>query len=81
MPARLRLDGRCAVLSREIDTTADSLDAFHPGDGDARRRLHGTWKPLGTDIVDTPEAAGSGGYGRPVSMLGPPGCSPTTARR
>ncbi|MFE7655822.1 phytoene desaturase family protein [Streptomyces bottropensis] len=45
-------DGRCAVLSRDIDTTAASLDAFHPGDGDAWRRLHATWQDLGPDIVD-----------------------------
>ncbi|MDX3517695.1 NAD(P)/FAD-dependent oxidoreductase [Streptomyces scabiei] len=45
-------DGRCAVLSRDIDTTAASLDAFHPGDGDAWRRLHRTWEDLGPDIVD-----------------------------
>jgi phytoene dehydrogenase-like protein len=46
------VDGRCAVLSRDIDTTAASLDAFHPGDGDAWKRLHGTWEDLGPDIVD-----------------------------
>ncbi|MFM9588004.1 phytoene desaturase family protein [Streptomyces scabiei] len=45
-------DGRCAVLSRDIDATAASLDAFHPGDGDAWRRLHRTWEDLGPDIVD-----------------------------
>lgn len=45
-------DGRCAVLSRDIDATADSLDAFHPGDGDAWKRLNGTWERLGPDIVD-----------------------------
>ncbi|WP_327731854.1 NAD(P)/FAD-dependent oxidoreductase [Streptomyces sp. NBC_00487] len=45
-------DGRCAVLSRGIDATADSLDAFHPGDGDAWKRLHATWERLGPDIVD-----------------------------
>ncbi|MEE1760210.1 MULTISPECIES: phytoene desaturase family protein [unclassified Streptomyces] len=45
-------DDRCAVLSRDIDVTAASLDAFHPGDGDAWRRLHATWERLGPDIVD-----------------------------
>ena len=45
-------DGRCAVLARDADATADSLDAFHPGDGDAWRRLHGTWERLGPDILD-----------------------------
>ncbi|MFF6783440.1 FAD-dependent oxidoreductase [Streptomyces sp. NPDC012510] len=45
-------DGRCAVLARRVDATADSLDAFHPGDGDAWRRLHGMWENLGPDIVE-----------------------------
>lgn len=45
-------DGRCAVLARDLDTTADSLDAFHPGDGDAWRRLHDTWDRLAPDILD-----------------------------
>ncbi|MFI6560741.1 phytoene desaturase family protein [Streptomyces sp. NPDC050534] len=44
-------DGRCAVLARSIDVTADSLDAFHPGDGEAWRRLHGMWTRLGPDIL------------------------------
>ncbi|MDT0569122.1 NAD(P)/FAD-dependent oxidoreductase [Streptomyces sp. DSM 3412] len=45
-------DDRCAVLSRDIDVTAESLDSFHPGDGDAWRHLHATWERLGPDIVD-----------------------------
>lgn len=45
-------DGRCAVLARGIDTTASSLDAFHPGDGDAWRRLHEMRERLGPDILD-----------------------------
>ncbi|MCT9139150.1 phytoene desaturase family protein [Streptomyces violarus] len=44
-------DGKCAVLARGVDATADSLDVFHPGDGDAWRRLHGTWERLGPDIL------------------------------
>ena len=32
-------DDRCAVLSRDLDTTAASLDAFGSGDGDAWRTL------------------------------------------
>ncbi|MFC9503746.1 phytoene desaturase family protein [Streptomyces sp. NPDC057002] len=44
-------DGTCAVLARDVDATADSLDVFHPGDGDAWRRLHGTWERLGPDIL------------------------------
>ncbi|MGW0841753.1 phytoene desaturase family protein [Streptomyces sp. NPDC002787] len=45
-------DGRCAVLSRTVDTTAESLDAFHPGDGDAWRGLHLVWEGLGPDVLD-----------------------------
>lgn len=37
--AHPREDGRCAVLSRDLDRTAASLDAYAPGDGDAWRRL------------------------------------------
>jgi phytoene dehydrogenase-like protein len=32
-------DGRAAVLARDVDETAESLDALHPGDGDAWRRF------------------------------------------
>lgn len=45
-------DGSCALLDRNIDTTAASLDAFAPGDGDAWRRLHDVWDSLRPDIVD-----------------------------
>jgi len=39
-------DGTCAVLSRDIDETVASLDAFAPGDGDAWRALMGLWERL-----------------------------------
>ncbi|MET7455731.1 NAD(P)/FAD-dependent oxidoreductase [Streptomyces sp. NPDC005574] len=45
-------NGRCAVLDRRIDVTADSLDAFHPGDGAAWRGLHDVWQRLQPDILD-----------------------------
>ncbi|MFF0015691.1 phytoene desaturase family protein [Streptomyces sp. NPDC005374] len=45
-------DGSCALLDRNIDTTAASLDAFAPGDGEAWRRLHDVWESLRPDIVD-----------------------------
>ncbi|MFI1720690.1 phytoene desaturase family protein [Streptomyces sp. NPDC020489] len=45
-------DGSCAVLDRDIDTTAASLDAFAPGDGDAWRRLHDMWEHLRPDLLD-----------------------------
>jgi phytoene dehydrogenase-like protein len=46
------LDGRCAVLDRRIDVTADSLDAFHTGDGAAWRRLHDVWERVRPDLLD-----------------------------
>jgi phytoene dehydrogenase-like protein len=33
-------DGRCAVLSRDLDETAASLDSFAPGDGAAWRQMY-----------------------------------------
>ena len=39
-------DGTCPVLSTDLDETAASLDACHPGDGDAWRRLYDRWKRL-----------------------------------
>ncbi|MFJ1807032.1 MULTISPECIES: phytoene desaturase family protein [unclassified Streptomyces] len=45
-------DGGCAVLDRRIDVTADSLDAFHAGDGAAWRRLHEVWDQLRPGILD-----------------------------
>ncbi len=44
--------GGCAVLDRDIDTTAASLDAFGAGDGDAWRRLHEVWERYRRDILD-----------------------------
>ncbi|WP_030245861.1 MULTISPECIES: phytoene desaturase family protein [unclassified Streptomyces] len=45
-------DGTCAVLDRNIDTTAASLDTFEPGDGAAWRRLHDVWQSLRPDLLD-----------------------------
>ncbi|KKD02325.1 phytoene desaturase family protein, partial [Streptomyces sp. WM6386] len=45
-------DGSCAVLDRDIDTTAASLDTFAPQDGAAWRRLHETWQRLRPDLLD-----------------------------
>lgn len=39
-------DGRAAVLSRDLELTAANLDSFHPGDGDAWRRLYAEWDRL-----------------------------------
>jgi len=39
-------DDRCAVLSRDLDRTAASLDEFAAGDGDAWRELSAGWQRL-----------------------------------
>lgn len=44
-------DGRAAVLSRDIDATAASVDGFAPGDGDAWRRLYDQWLRVGDGVV------------------------------
>ncbi|MDQ6910245.1 MAG: NAD(P)/FAD-dependent oxidoreductase [Actinomycetota bacterium] len=45
-------DGRCAVISTDIDVTAASLDEYHQGDGDAWRHLYGVWERIGMTLVD-----------------------------
>jgi phytoene dehydrogenase-like protein len=45
-------DGPAAILSRDIDVTAASLDRFHAGDGDAWRQRQAEWDRLGDVIVD-----------------------------
>lgn len=39
-------DGRTAVLSQDIDETAESLEAFGAGDGDAWKRLYSAWSAI-----------------------------------
>lgn len=45
-------DGPAAVLSRDVDATAASLEQFAPGDGDAWRRLAEQWDRLQPSVVD-----------------------------
>ncbi|MEU6025637.1 NAD(P)/FAD-dependent oxidoreductase [Streptomyces tauricus] len=45
-------DGRCAVLGRDVDDTAASLDVFADGDGDAWRELHRIWDRLRPDLLE-----------------------------
>ena len=45
-------DGTCVSLSRDLDETAASFDAFAPGDGDAWRRLYAQWERVGPHLVD-----------------------------
>jgi phytoene dehydrogenase-like protein len=50
--AHPRSDGRCAVLGRNLDDTAASLDTFADGDGDAWRELHSVWEHVRPDLLD-----------------------------
>jgi phytoene dehydrogenase-like protein len=45
-------DGRCALLSTELDETCESLDRFAPGDGDSWRLLFRQWERLGAHLVE-----------------------------
>jgi phytoene dehydrogenase-like protein len=45
-------DGSCAVLSRDLDETAASLEAFADGDGDAWRELFALWERVGDLLLD-----------------------------
>ncbi len=68
-------DGRCPVLSTDLDETCRSLAAFAPGDGDAWRRLYGLWRDVGAPLLDAlltpfpPVRAGA----RLAARLGPAG--------
>ena len=44
-------DGTCAVLSRDLDETASSLEAFAVGDGDAWRELYDLWRRVGDQLL------------------------------
>ncbi|MGW0934243.1 phytoene desaturase family protein [Streptomyces sp. NPDC002666] len=44
-------DGRCALLERGAEDTAEGLDAFAAGDGAAWLDLYGTWDRLGPDLL------------------------------
>jgi phytoene dehydrogenase-like protein len=44
-------DDRCAVLSRDLDATAESLEAFAPGDGDAWRAEFAAWNGVRDDLL------------------------------
>lgn len=49
--ARPTPDGRCAVLHRRLDDTADALDDDHPGDGAAWRAHVAQWDRIGDDVL------------------------------
>lgn len=45
-------DGRCAVIGPDIDASADSVEAYAPGDGEGWRRLMRPWERVGPAFVD-----------------------------
>lgn len=49
--AQPTLDGRCAVLSNELEETVSSLESFAEGDGEAWRRIYGVWEEVGDDLI------------------------------
>jgi phytoene dehydrogenase-like protein len=68
-------DGRCPILSTDLEETCAALDADAPGDGDAWRRLYGLWERIGARLLDAlltpfpPVRAGA----RLAARLGPAG--------
>lgn len=44
-------DGRCALLSMDLEETCASLDSFAAGDGEAWRRLFDLWRRAGPHLV------------------------------
>ncbi len=51
--AHVFADGRSAVLSRDVDVTAASVEAFGKGDGDAWRRLTEQWTELQEPLLNS----------------------------
>jgi phytoene dehydrogenase-like protein len=46
-------DDRAVLLSRDLDTTATSVEGFAAGDGDAWRRLAAEWQRLRDPLLET----------------------------
>jgi phytoene dehydrogenase-like protein len=46
-------DGRCALISLDIDRTAASLESFAPGDADAWRALYAVWERVRSEALGT----------------------------
>ena len=76
------LDGTCAVLARDAEQTAASLEPFAPGDGSAWLRLSRWWDRIGPPFVEAlfrpfpPIRAG----GRLLAALGSPSATLRFAR-
>jgi len=44
--------GRCALLSRDLETTVAAAEALAPGDGEAWRRLYDLWLQVNPALID-----------------------------
>ena len=51
------LDGRAAVLNRDLDATAASVDAFGSGDGAGWQRMAAEWDRLSPALLSAPDCA------------------------
>ncbi|EWM64553.1 phytoene dehydrogenase [Micromonospora sp. M42] len=51
--AHLLPDGRAAVVNRDLDTTAASLEAFAPGDGERWRHAYADWRQVAEPMLQT----------------------------
>ncbi|MEU7712160.1 phytoene desaturase family protein [Micromonospora chalcea] len=64
--AHLLPDGRAAVVNRDLDTTAASLEAFAPGDGERWRHAYADWRQVAEPMlqsITTPFPPVRGGLG------------------
>jgi phytoene dehydrogenase-like protein len=71
-------DGPAAVIHRDLDATAESLEQFAPGDGEAWRSLYAKWEQVGDALVDvllSPFPPVRGGL-KLLAALGPSGLLP-----
>ncbi|MFG1675899.1 phytoene desaturase family protein [Micromonospora sp. NPDC049282] len=50
--AHLFPDGRAAVVNRDLDVTAASLEAFAPGDGERWRHAYADWQQVAEPMLD-----------------------------
>ncbi|HTK67887.1 MAG TPA: NAD(P)/FAD-dependent oxidoreductase [Pseudonocardia sp.] len=50
--AHVTPDDRCVVLSRDLDTTVESINAFSPADGPVWRDLSAQWTRLRDDLLE-----------------------------
>lgn len=50
--AHVTPDDRSVVLYRDLDRTAESVDHYHPGDGDAWRELYDQWRRISPDLLE-----------------------------